>query len=61
MKNHEKTDKEIRRTIHNFGGIGCPCCNYWRLSPRKTKPLERRYIRRKMKQVLRNEERDDAA
>jgi hypothetical protein len=37
---------------HGPGGIYCPCCNHYRCHPKNSKHLERRQIRRKMKQEL---------
>ena len=48
----KRTEKEMRRTLHGWGGIACPCCNRWGKSPRKSKPLERRHIRRKIRQIV---------
>ena len=45
-------EKEIRRTMHGIAGIKCPCCNRWGCSPRKSKPLERRHIRRKIRSEI---------
>lgn len=61
MKTNEKAvrrtldawdEKHLKRTLHGWGGIACPCCNKWRMSPRKSKPLENRHIRRKMRQIV---------
>lgn len=41
------------------GGYKCPCCNYWNCHPRKSKPLERRSIRRRLKQSDRKEPIDE--
>lgn len=43
------------RLVHGVGGIACPCCNLYACHPRKSKPLERRYIRRKTKQSIVND------
>jgi hypothetical protein len=50
----KKTEKEMMRTLNGYGGIKCPCCNKWGVHPRKSKPLERRYIRRTIKQIVRD-------
>ena len=47
-----RTEKDMRRTLNGYGGIKCPCCNKWGVHPRKSKPLERRYIRRTVKQQV---------
>lgn len=49
-----RTEKDMRRTLNGYGGIKCPCCNKWGVHPRKSKPLERRYIRRTIKQIVRD-------
>jgi len=49
---HAWEEKVMRRTLHGWGGINCPCCNRWGKSPRKSKPLESRHIRRKMRQIV---------
>jgi hypothetical protein len=49
-----KTEKEMKRTLNGYGGIKCPCCNKWGVHPRKSKPLERRFIRRTIKQIVRD-------
>lgn len=49
----KRTEKEMRRTMHRYGGIKCPCCNKWGVCPRNSKPRERRYIRRVIKQDIR--------
>ena len=50
-----KTEKDIRRTLHGYGGLRCVCCNKWGISPRKSNPLERRLIRRVTRQNLKKE------
>ncbi len=52
MHTMKTTEKTLRRTLHGWGGIACPCCNKWGVSPRKSKPLENRHIRRKMRQIV---------
>ena len=47
-----RTEKEMKRTLNGYGGIKCPCCNRWGCSPRKSKPLEKRLIRRKIRQKI---------
>lgn len=49
--NDTNTDRALRAR-HGIGGFGCKCCNLWRVKPSKAKPLDRRYVRRKMKQNL---------
>jgi hypothetical protein len=46
------TNDKALRTRHGIGGFGCPCCNLWRESPRKAKPKDSRYVRRKVRQNL---------
>lgn len=49
----EKLEKKLRWR-HGIAGFHCRCCNLWRKDPRFAKPLDRRYVRRKLKQVLNN-------
>lgn len=49
----KKTEKEMKRTLNGYGGIKCPCCNKWGVHPRKSKPLERRMIRRVVNEEIR--------
>lgn len=37
------------------GGFRCPCCNPYGMSPRKSKKLDNRYLRRKLKQNIEKE------
>jgi len=46
------TNDKALRTRHGIGGFGCPCCNLWGMSPRKAKPKDSRYVRRKVRQNL---------
>ena len=50
----KRTEKELKRTLKGYGGIKCTCCNKWGVHPRKSKRLERRMIRRVIKQEVRD-------
>ena len=52
MKANDLTNDKALRTRHGIGGFGCRCCNLWRVNPRKAKPLDSRYVRRKVRQNL---------
>lgn len=44
---------KANRKLVGPGGIACPCCNTYNCHPRKSKPRERKMIRRKLKIMLR--------
>ncbi len=52
MKENDLTNDKALRTHHGIGGFGCKCCNLWQVNPSKAKPLDSRYVRRKVRQNL---------
>ena len=49
-----KDERDIKRKLHGPGGHKCPCCNHWGVGL-KLAPLERRLVRRKVRQELKKE------
>ena len=52
MKANDLTNDKALRTRHGIGGFGCTCCNLYRVKPSKAKPLDARYVRRKIRQTI---------